>query len=301
MRNRIRLARELTSLLIERRSILTPPRSLPITCQQSSFSNLPSDDNNPNSVFPISSATPPSPPSGNETTGAGQQPRLKPREVPPPLESSLPPLSNNQPSTAEIESLSSASISAIGTGGTTFNTSRYAQMLQAEGFTSMQSDAVLQLVTEAVSESMENVVRSMVTKAEQSSEIADAEQDFAQLRCDIQMLEKRDFAVLRGELERIMQEVERMKLSMREEVSRVHGGVRLDINLEKARIQDEAAELKDMVKKAEARIDEEIELLTQRMIQIREGTKASLKQFMGIAFTAFCVYKIINYTTQPKK
>ncbi|KAJ3007516.1 hypothetical protein HKX48_009069, partial [Thoreauomyces humboldtii] len=228
-------------------------------------------------------------------------PRLKAREEPAVLESTLPPLSQGQASPAELESLTQASISSIGTGGTSFNTARYTHMLQAEGFTPVQADAVLQLVTEAVSESMENVVRSMVTKAEQSSEIEDASQDFSQLRSDIQTLEKRDFAVLRGELERILQEVERMKLSMREEVSRVHGGVRLDINLEKARIQDEAAQLKELVAKAEARIDEEIELLTQRMIQIREGTKASLKQFMGIAFTAFVAYKVINYATTPKK
>lgn len=126
--------------------------------------------------------------------------------------------------------------------------------------------------------SMANVARAMVTKSEQTAELKDAEEDFAQLRSEIQMLEKRDFAVLRGELERIVQEVDRLKSGMREEVSRVHGGVRLDINLEKSRIQDEAGQLGDMVLKAEARIDREIDALTDRMIQIREGTKASLKR-----------------------
>ncbi|KAJ3181802.1 hypothetical protein HDU87_000820 [Geranomyces variabilis] len=258
----------------------------------------PSDGNDAKSVYPISSPSPPSPPS---SSGPQPEARLKPREVPPVIESSLPPLSNAHPTAAEIDSLSAVSISSIGTGGTSFDTARYIHMLQAEGFTSSQSDAVLQLVTEAVSESMENVVRSMVTKSEQAEEIADAEHDFAQLRSDIQMLEKRDFAVLRGELERILAEVERMKLSMREEVSRVHGGVRLDINLEKARIQDEAAELKSLVAKAEARIDEEIDALTQRMVHIRETTRANLKQFMGIFLAAFITYKIINYNTPQKK
>ncbi|KND01928.1 uncharacterized protein SPPG_02435 [Spizellomyces punctatus DAOM BR117] len=211
------------------------------------------------------------------------------------LESSLPPLSS--PST-HVDPIS-ASLSMLG-GNTTFNTARYAQMLQAEGFTAAQSDAVLALVTEAVSESMENVARSMVTKSEQTAELTDAESDFTQLRSEIHTLEKRDFAILRAELERILQEVDRMKSSMREEVSRVHGGVRLDINLEKARIQDEAGQLRDMVVKAEERIDKEMESLTNRMVQIREGTKASLKQFMGIAFTAFLVYKLISYQQQQK-
>ncbi|TPX59017.1 hypothetical protein SpCBS45565_g07839 [Spizellomyces sp. 'palustris'] len=217
------------------------------------LNSTPPSDN----ALPLSEVPPPSKPFGNRTAEST-------------LESSLPPLSS--PST-HVDPLSSM----LG-GNTTFNTARYAQMLQAEGFTAAQSDAVLALVTEAVSESMENVARSMVTKSEQTAELTDAESDFTQLRSEIHTLEKRDFAILRAELERILQEVDRMKSSMREEVSRVHGGVRLDINLEKARIQDEAGQLRDMVVKAEERIDKEMESLTSRMVQIREGTKASLKR-----------------------
>ena len=168
---------------------------------------------------------------------------------------------------------------------------------------------------------MSNVSKSMVAKQTQRSEIQSSELLFAQLRSDINILEKKDFAVLKGELERIIQEVERLKGSLREEVGRVHGGVRLDINLEKARIQDEAASLRDMVSKAEERIDQEIEALTNRMILIRDGTRKSLQrefvgtifwflvrtrviddlnehffaEFIAIAFLAFCGYKIINY------
>ncbi|KAJ3050329.1 hypothetical protein HK097_008711, partial [Rhizophlyctis rosea] len=124
---------------------------------------------------------------------------------------------------------------------------------------------------------MSNVSKSMVTKQTQRTEIQSSELLFAQLRSDINILEKKDFAVLKGELERIIQDVERLKGSLREEVGRVHGGVRLDINLEKARIQDEAASLRDMVSKAEERIDQEIEALTGRMISIRDGTRKSLQ------------------------
>ncbi|KAI9091830.1 hypothetical protein DFS34DRAFT_314939 [Phlyctochytrium arcticum] len=192
-----------------------------------------------------------------------------------------------------------ASASAIGSAAT-FSTARYAHMLQVEGFTEGQADAVLSLVTEAVSDSMESAARALVTKTDQTNELEEAESDFRQLRNEIHQLEKRDFAVLRAELARIADDVERIKNTMREEVSRVHGGVRLDINLEKARIQDEATALRDMVGKAEERIDQEIGLLTERMIEIRDGTKASLKQFIGIAFTAFLAYKVASYQ-QAKK
>ncbi|KAJ3037443.1 hypothetical protein HDV00_001682 [Rhizophlyctis rosea] len=170
---------------------------------------------------------------------------------------------------------------------------------------------------------MSNVSKSMTTKSEQDEEMRESERLFKQLRTDINILEKKDFAVLKGELERIVGEVERLKGTLREEVGRVHGGVRLDINLEKARIQDEAASLRDMVTKAEERIDKEIEALTNRMIQIRDGTRSSLQrgclalgfnegyalqwiftktfslltEFIGLTFVAFCAYKLINYNT----
>ncbi|KAJ3299329.1 hypothetical protein HK104_009354 [Borealophlyctis nickersoniae] len=142
---------------------------------------------------------------------------------------------------------------------------------------------------------MQNVSKSMVTKSEQDAELADSERHFAELRSEINILEKKDFAVLKGQLERIVGDVELLKGSLREEVGRVHGGARLDINLEKARIQDEAASLREMVKKAEERIDTEIAALTDRMIQIRDGTRKSLQQFMAIVFVAFCSYKVIGY------
>ncbi|KAI8822066.1 uncharacterized protein EV422DRAFT_415862 [Fimicolochytrium jonesii] len=256
------------------------------------FSNLPSDtdhedrlsSSSPSSLltddYDDRGPTPEPPPAPT--------PHLRPREVPNLLESSLPPLSSSistEGETAQTIGLVRGGLAGSSNvaGSGQFDITRYSKMLQTEGFTAPQADAILQLVNEAVSESMENIGRSMVTKTEQAEEVSDAERDFAQLRADIQMLEKRDFAVLRGELERILAEVERMKQGMRDEVSRVHGGVRLDINLEKARIQDEAAQLKDLVAKAEARIDQEIDILTNRMVHIRDGTKASLKRMYSFS------------------
>lgn len=57
--------------------------------------------------------------------------------------------------------------------------------------------------------------------------------DFARLKSDIQLLERNEFALMKGENERLMAEVERLKQRLREEITRTTAGVRLDLSLEK--------------------------------------------------------------------
>lgn len=57
--------------------------------------------------------------------------------------------------------------------------------------------------------------------------------DFAQLKSEIQLLEKNDVALMRADNDRLVTDVERLKARLREEISRTQAGVRLDLNLEK--------------------------------------------------------------------
>jgi len=81
---------------------------------------------------------------------------------------------------------------------------------------------------------------------------------------------------MKGDLERITAEVAKIKDSIQEECDRVHGGVRLDINLEKSRIKDETVHLHSLVKEANARIDDEISRLQERNDQMKTDLTKTL-------------------------
>ncbi len=81
---------------------------------------------------------------------------------------------------------------------------------------------------------------TLATHADQESSQSEHDKEFVKLQRDIQDLGRKDLAILKSELDRIVKEAERMKTSLKDDVSRAHGGVRLDINLERARIKDEA-------------------------------------------------------------
>ncbi|KAJ3321165.1 hypothetical protein HDU76_000136 [Blyttiomyces sp. JEL0837] len=176
-----------------------------------------------------------------------------------------------------------------------FDTTRFSQMLRSEGFDQTQTDAILSLVSEAILESMQTVSRTMVAKSELTSFLKESHADFAILRRDIRTLESKDFAALKSELVKIGEEVTRMKDAFREEVSRAHGGVRLDVNLEKARILDEAGALEKMVVKAEEKIEAEVGELGKRLEKMREEMRNGLRNFVIGTFAVFTVYKIMTF------
>lgn len=57
--------------------------------------------------------------------------------------------------------------------------------------------------------------------------------DFAQLKSEMQLVEKNDLALMKAENDRLMAEVDKLKQRLREEITRSQAGFRLDLNLEK--------------------------------------------------------------------
>lgn len=86
------------------------------------------------------------------------------------------------------------------------------------------------------------------------------------------MLEKNDFSLTNTNNERLVSEIEKLRQRLREEVARTQAGVRLDLNLEKGRIRDEAATQELKVRATEERIEQEIAALRTQMETIKLQT-----------------------------
>ena len=82
--------------------------------------------------------------------------------------------------------------------------------------------------------------------------------DFAQLKSELQLVEKNDLAMIKAENDRLVTDIEKLKQRLREEITRTQAGVRLDLNLEKGRIREEASRQELKVKEVDTRIEQEI-------------------------------------------
>ncbi|CAJ0826956.1 19552_t:CDS:2 [Entrophospora sp. SA101] len=81
---------------------------------------------------------------------------------------------------------------------------------------------------------MNNLIKNLVTKAEQEKTIYKSKVDFAQLKSEIQMLEKNDFQMLKTDNERIISEVEKLNQKLTESIRHTQANAKLELNLEKA-------------------------------------------------------------------
>ncbi|KAG0259933.1 hypothetical protein BG011_002286 [Mortierella polycephala] len=166
----------------------------------------------------------------------------------------------------------SASGMSLNDGGHHFDTHRFVEKLEREGFSRQQSEAIMNALDEVVTESMDNLTKNMVTKADQDKTVYTYKVDFAALKSELQMLEKNDFSLTNTNNERLVSEIEKLRQRLREEVARTQAGVRLDLNLEKGRIRDEAATQELKVRATEERIEQEIAGLRTQMETIKLQT-----------------------------
>ncbi|KAJ2502163.1 Protein fmp32, mitochondrial [Coemansia sp. RSA 1972] len=157
-----------------------------------------------------------------------------------------------------------------------FDTNRLVVRLEREGFSTAQSESIVNSVNSVLSESTSSILTNIVTKAEQDKTLYMYKVDFAQLKSEIQMMEKTDFSMMKAENERLQGEVNKLKQKLREEITRTQAGVRLDMSLEKGRARDEQAQHEIKIRETDAKIEQEISGLRTQM----ESIKFSILQYM---------------------
>ncbi|KAI8878802.1 DUF1640-domain-containing protein [Backusella circina FSU 941] len=157
-----------------------------------------------------------------------------------------------------------------------FDTYKFVERLEREGFTRQQSQAIMISLQKAIGESMNDVNRIMVTKTEREKAIYAYKVDFAKLKSEVQLIERNDFTMMKAENDRLEAELEKLRQRLREEITRTQANVRLDLNLEKGKIRDVSSAQEIKIKETDTRIESEISGLRTQM----EAIKFQIMQYM---------------------
>lgn len=112
-----------------------------------------------------------------------------------------------------------------------FDQQVYIDMLVKEGFEKEQATGLVELIQEALQETIAAATLTNVAKEEQLRTSSEMNQDLDRLRQELELLEKQDFSALKAQIERITEQVTQVKSNVRDEIVRIKGGVLLDINL----------------------------------------------------------------------
>ncbi|KAI9889069.1 MAG: hypothetical protein M1814_005858 [Vezdaea aestivalis] len=160
-----------------------------------------------------------------------------------------------------------------------FDTLKFVQRLQDEGFSEEQSVAMMKVLSDVIEESIQNLTRTMVLREDSEKATYTQKVDFTKLRSELLAADSSESAVTRQSHDRLANELAKLNSRLRDEIGRTQASVRLDLNLEKGRIREEANVQDLKIKEVETRIEQEVAGLRERV----EGVKFSTLQWlMGV-------------------
>jgi hypothetical protein len=112
----------------------------------------------------------------------------------------------------------------------------------------------------------------MVLREDQEKATYTQKVDFAKLRSELMTADSTESSLTRASHERLTNELTKLNSRLRDEIQRTQASVRLDLNLEKGRIRDEANVQDLKLKETETRIEQETAQLRERLEAVKFST-----------------------------
>jgi len=153
-----------------------------------------------------------------------------------------------------------------------FDTLKFVQRLRGEGFSEEQAVAMMRVLNDVIEESIQNLTRTMVLKEDAERSSYTQKVDFAKLRSELANADSTEAQLTRSSHERLSSDLAKLSARLRDEIGRTQASVRLDLNLEKGRLREEANGQEMRIKETEARIEQEVAGLRERVEAIKFST-----------------------------
>ncbi|KAH8645488.1 hypothetical protein BX600DRAFT_406538 [Xylariales sp. PMI_506] len=153
-----------------------------------------------------------------------------------------------------------------------FDTLKFVQRLQSEGFTEEQSVAMMKVLNDVIEESIQNLTRTMVLREDAAKATYTQKVDFAKLRSELLSADSTESNTTRAAHEKLTNDITKLNSRLRDEIGRTQASVRLDLNLEKGRIREEAASQELKIKETETKIEQEVAALREKLEQVKFQT-----------------------------
>ncbi|EPX72603.1 DUF1640 family protein [Schizosaccharomyces octosporus yFS286] len=158
------------------------------------------------------------------------------------------------------------------------STSRLMQV----GYTPDKAKAFTNLMQRITAEALTELEKNIGLKAKQDSVSFQQKKTFIQIRNYLETIEEQEFDKIRQSSQSLVQEVEKMKSSVRDDVKSSLAEVRLALNLEKGRMKDAGLRKNNSVQDTEEKIIKEVELLADEIKSMKIQTNQWFMGFLGI-------------------
>lgn len=150
-----------------------------------------------------------------------------------------------------------------------FDTLGLANKFLSQGFTQQQAFCMVEAFIDVLNTSIEHHTKNMVTKPQQEIMVQQLVAQIGSVKKDMVILEKSEFTMLRNETEKQTAEIKQMKSLIKDEISKLQGNVKLDVNLERSRAAEAHAENEKELQILRNKIDTDVANLRTTYEQYR--------------------------------
>lgn len=150
-----------------------------------------------------------------------------------------------------------------------FDTQQFVQELSQNGFNKLQSETALKIILSSIDQTYEIFGSNLITREELSKLSYQQKVDFAKLRGELQSSDRSDFNKVKNEHEYLKNDLEKVRIKLKEEINKSLASVRLDLNLEKGRIREESSIHDLKIKETDTKIDQEISNMKSQIDSVK--------------------------------
>lgn len=166
--------------------------------------------------------------------------------------------------------------------------------LETNGLPPKQAEAITWAITEVLNDSLENVAQSFVTKSDMQKSEMMQESNLSKFKSEVKTSQEHHFSLLQRETEKLRNDIDKMRTELRYEIDKVTAGQRLDLNLERRRIQDELATQNTETTNLTNKLDREIHALRAQLEAAKyDVIKYCIGTLISISAVGLAVIRII--------
>ncbi|KAG5530267.1 hypothetical protein RHGRI_030587 [Rhododendron griersonianum] len=165
--------------------------------------------------------------------------------------------------------------------------------LEAQGVPSKHAEAITAAINEVLNDNLVNVTHSFVSKAETQKIEMIQESNLSKFKAKVQSSQENHFS--QHETVKLRSEIEKMRSELSYEIDKVPAKQRLDLNLERGRMQDESTNQNQQNTNLTNKLDREIhELRAQSEAAKHEVIKYCIGTLVSISTVGLAVVGILN-------
>ena len=131
---------------------------------------------------------------------------------------------------------------------------------------------MMRVLSDVVEESIQNLTRTMVLREDAERATYTQKVDFTKLRSELLNADSAETSLTRASHERLTNDLAKLQSRLRDEIGRTQASVKLDLNLEKGRIREESNVQDLKIKETNARIEQEVAGLRERIELVKFST-----------------------------